>query len=36
MTVTNRHRLMLVPLQYVGVGGALVALVVAAQLIAAG
>lgn len=35
ITVTNRHRLMLIPLQYVGVAGAVVALVVAGQLLAA-
>lgn len=36
ITVTNRHRLMLIPLQYVGVVGALLALAVTGQLIAAG
>jgi hypothetical protein len=36
VTVTNRHRLMLVPLQYVGVVGGLFALVVATQIITAG
>lgn len=32
VTVANRHRLMLVPLQYVGVCGGLLALVLAVQL----
>ena len=32
VTVANRHRLMLVPLQYVGVCGGVLALVIAVQL----
>jgi hypothetical protein len=35
VTVANRHRLMFVPLQYVGVCGGALALVVAAQLVTA-